>query len=117
MAEALLIKPTHIRVEPTTRELAIAYVCQLYDMTRAEFVSPRVSRHLVMGRKLFVWLMRTHRPNVSYVTLGRWMKRHHTSVIYLFEEADKLLQTDEEFAQECARFPHFVAHQRETVIA
>lgn len=106
-----------IKVQPTTRELALAYVCQRYDVTPTEFVSPRKPGHLVEARKLFVWLIHTYQPSASYCELGRWMRRHHSSVINLYQGAKRLLQADADFAQECARFPMFVAGQREAANA
>jgi chromosomal replication initiation ATPase DnaA len=110
MLDAVVTVPA-IPVQPTFREIAKAYACNRYDVTAAEFNSKSMARHLVMARTLFIWLVRTYRPHVSYTTLGNWINRDHSSAIYLFRKAEGLLERDEEFQQECARFPIFYAQR------
>ncbi|KZX51470.1 hypothetical protein A3711_09015 [Erythrobacter sp. HI00D59] len=97
-----------IQLKRTKRELATSYVCHSYDITKAELVGRSKARHLTTARALFVWLIRRHRPEVSYATLGNWLKRDHSTCIHLFRKAERLIQNDDEFGQECLRFELFL---------
>lgn len=98
-----------IDVRPTLREVALAYVCRCHDITLPELLGARKDRHLVLARTLFVWIVQTYRPRVSPASIGGWLKRDRCSIIHLSKKAKALLETDEEFQQECARFAAFYA--------
>ena len=98
-----------IGLKRTKRELAISYACHSYEITKSELYSKSKARHLTLARALFVWLIRHHRPEVSYTTIGHWLKRDHSTIINLFHKAESLVKSDDEFAQECARFELFAA--------
>lgn len=86
--------------------LAADFVVREFGITRIDIESARRHRHLVTGRALIVWAIRTYgNPWWSYPQIGRWMGgRDHTTIIHLERKARGLIETDPAFAELCRRF-------------
>lgn len=89
---------------PSLRDIAMGHVLASYDIDQSELISHRRAQHLVNARALFVWIMKTHRPKVSYPTLGRWLDRDHSSVIAMHRRAILLRLSDAQFKEWCDDF-------------
>ena len=56
-------------------------VCSYYGISLEEFLSPNRSQHLVFARRDFVHLV-SKNTNHTCGSIGNFMKRDHTSVLY-----------------------------------
>ena len=93
------------RLPPSLRDAALIYAAHQLDVTHEELLSGEKHNHLVHARALFVWAVKSHRPNLSYALIGRWLgDRHHSTIMNLHKKAIALRLSDADFNLLCERF-------------
>ena len=94
-----------MHIEPPFRERAMRFVLDEFGITLDDLLSSSRRKELAEARSLFVWIIRSYRPSVSYQTIGSWIGiRHHTSVIEAHARAVRLRLSNADFDDACERF-------------
>lgn len=90
---------------PTLRERVTDFVTSELQVSVEDIYSRRRAQDLVTARALFVWLLRTYQlPLPEYATIGRWIGKHHSSVMNLYDIAHKRRLEDPQFEELCRKF-------------
>lgn len=82
--------------EPVTLGLIASVVCREYDVTLAELRCDRRAREVARPRQIFCWLAKRMTSH-SLPTIGRYVRRDHTTVTHAVRTVRTLRERDPRF--------------------
>jgi len=84
----------------------IQTVCKTLNVEENKMLSSTRTRPYADARFLCAHFIRKHLPEVTLKTMGAWLNRDHSTVIYLIRQAEHLSYSDEPFKEkfnECSK--------------
>lgn len=75
----------------------VAIVCDLYQISVTDIVSPSRKREFAEARQIVMYLLYKY-TNMGVIGIGRFLKRHYTSVIYGRDNVKDLMDVNALFA-------------------
>lgn len=64
---------SYVPINGTMKQRAFEYILSTTGADKRLLCSNAITKPAVEGRALFVWIIRTFRPGVSYHTMGQWL--------------------------------------------
>lgn len=115
MTEAAQINPElEEAVDDGFLRLVMDFALKAYDTTELAMQSDRMHRHLADARALFVWAVKTYRPNISYSVIGTWLGgREVRGLIVIHREAEARRASSMSFDRNCSDFAQLMRHRME----
>lgn len=73
------------------------FICKEFKITPEQLKGKCRRTEYVYPRQLFCYLMKLYSPRQSYVSIGRFINRDHSTVITSIEKVNDILDTDRAF--------------------
>ncbi len=85
------------QVGPSAEEI-LAAICEVSGETKWDILGPRRNIRLARARQVACYLIKIHRPNMSFPHIGRFMgDRDHTTIMHAVRKVEDLLASGDEF--------------------
>lgn len=82
-------------------------VCNVYDIKQGELASKNRERRITDARKAFFYMVKKLNPDFSLQKIGKYLSKHHATVIHSIRQCENLLIFDKPFhdkIQKCTSY-------------